>query len=231
LENLVLDLQIFFPLVVFFFAFISFFNLIQRILNIFGIKQFIFNQSSLGSDENINDGKEILGRIRRDRIRKAKLDDRLEIGDENLSKLSEKTKNIINVSNKLLSSINAPIDGISSQASGITSALSGMITPDNISLRKHGMETPVSVTTASDISHSLYTVLESQQIPVSGSFGTNFMYKLPTNEANANSNTNSNNTDSNANANNSINNNMSKNDALSVDKTHEKTALKRRRFY
>jgi hypothetical protein len=95
----------FFPLLVFFFAFISFFNLIQRILNIFGIKQFIFNQSTLGSDENINDGKEILGRIRRDRTRKAKLEERQESKeDEKKSKEKEK-KNEKNNKNVELSDL------------------------------------------------------------------------------------------------------------------------------
>jgi hypothetical protein len=88
----------FFPLLIFFFAFITFFNLLQRILYIFGIKQFIFNASSLGSDEYINDGKDLLARARKDRSRKLKV--AMKFDEEKLSKLSEKTRNAILNQNK-----------------------------------------------------------------------------------------------------------------------------------
>jgi predicted Rossmann fold nucleotide-binding protein DprA/Smf involved in DNA uptake len=67
-------------------------------LYIFGIKQFIFNASSLGSDEYINDGKDLLARARKDRSRKLKV--AMKFDEEKLSKLSEKTRNAILNQNK-----------------------------------------------------------------------------------------------------------------------------------
>ena len=104
--------------------------------------------------------------------------------------------------------------GISSDMS-LTSTVTGMMTPSEISLRKHGtgIETPSSFGDANELSlrktqdvgnvgnvgeKRLYKVLESQAAPIVGRFGTDKVYIMGNGDnGNDNNNTNNNNNNNN----------------------------------